>query len=55
MCVCARFQDGSIGHDLVIRPVPAAAAAASTTTTQHVVYKRSASQQSEESDFGMCV
>lgn len=54
--VCSQFQpnfkqDGSIGHDIVIRPLPADVSR--SDAAQHVVYKRSASQLGEDSDFGM--
>lgn len=48
-------QEGSIGHDLVIRPVPADVIHPMNVdgkTLHHVVFKREAAEADEQSDFG---
>lgn len=49
------LQEGSIGHDVVIKPVPAGiinADADSSTAAHHIVFKRKADPMDQLSDFG---
>lgn len=61
LTVCTRFfflynfQEGSIGHDVVIKPVPAGiinSDADSSSATHHIVYKRKVDPMDQMSDFG---
>lgn len=47
------FQEGSIGHELIIRPVPLEVSKSDDGSVHHVVYKRDNERQFEEqlSDF----
>lgn len=44
-----RLQEGSIGHQLVIRPVPLDVSSADDGSAHHVVFKRSADHDADES------
>lgn len=44
-----RLQEGSIGHQLVIRPVPSEVSTAQDGGAHHVVFKRSSNHEMDES------
>lgn len=47
------FQEGSIGHDIVIRPVPTELTSNyKDSGTHHIVYKRKVDNMDQNSDFG---
>lgn len=61
LTICTYFfnlQEGSIGHDVVIKPVPAgiinadADSSSSSSGAHHIVFKRKADPMDQLSDFG---
>lgn len=44
------FQEGSIGHELVIRPLPSSLSKAEDGSAHHVIFKRDTSLDSSESE-----
>lgn len=55
--LCSFSQEGSIGHDVVIKPVPTgiidADSSSSGSATHHIVFKRKVDPVDQLSDFGM--